>query len=160
MFLTGAICVCRKAEKSCFEWQIFFLYETKTCITTTTATTTATTTTTTTIKVIHARQCSTGFFKVFLGKAKVDNNNFGDVLLCYVAVWTDWWKPTFRIIALSPSSGLMLASTNQTTRRLNPKEHYQNLYRGENFKSHNINLFLFFSICQGLVHLEYSESEF
>jgi hypothetical protein len=67
----------------------------------------------------------------------------------YESWWRFFWveslcglvrkKPTFRRSLLYPSSGLkwrtQQASTNQSARRLNPKEHL-NRHRRESFKSH------------------------
>jgi hypothetical protein len=66
-------------------------------------------------------------------------------------VWIGWYKPAFRRTVLPSSSGLMitsalkmetasfsetLASNNQFTLQLNPKEHNQYSHRSENVRSH------------------------
>jgi hypothetical protein len=69
-----------------------------------------------------------------------------------ITLWIGWWKPTFRrsvvcffrsdmVISISALKmdkarfSETLAVTNQTTRRLNPKEHHQNFHRCENLNS-------------------------
>lgn len=86
------------------------------------------------------------------------------VLSVWTVVWIVWQKPSFRISGLSSSSRLKSiisalkmviarfsetwASTNQPTRRFNPKDHHQNSFASFTFELNTVHLNLnFITLC-------------